>query len=120
MEEIRGAFNSYDEIDGISTDRLPYLKACLEEMMRLYPAVPFGLPRLSPGETVDGVYIPEGVEVFTSSFAATHSEENFHNAYEFKPERWIDPECTDKKQASQPFSLGSRVCLGRRYFLALP
>lgn len=59
--EIRSAFNTYEEITGISSDRLPYLKACVEETLRVYPVVPFGLPRLSPGETVDGVYVPEGV-----------------------------------------------------------
>lgn len=61
VEEIRGAFKSYDEIDGIASDRLPYLKSCIEETLRIYPVVPFGLPRLSPGETVDGVYVPQGV-----------------------------------------------------------
>lgn len=65
MEEIRGAFTSYGEIDGISTDRLPYLKAVIEEGLRAYPVVPFGLPRESPGETVDGVFVPKGVCLHT-------------------------------------------------------
>lgn len=59
--EIRSAFTSYEEIDAITSDRLPYLKSCIEETIRIYPVVPFGLPRLSPGETVDGVFIPKGV-----------------------------------------------------------
>lgn len=112
--EVRESFKSYDEIDGRSTDALPYLKAVIEEGLRLYPPIPIGLPRISPGETVDGHYIPQGTIVYTSSWAATHSEENFHNPLEFRPERWIDPSCQDKKSASQPFSLGSRVCLGRK------
>ncbi|PVH90535.1 cytochrome P450, partial [Periconia macrospinosa] len=33
----------------------------------------------------------------------------------FKPERWIDPDNTDVKEASQPFSLGPRGCLGRNF-----
>lgn len=32
----------------------------------------------------------------------------------FKPERWTDPECRDVKDASQPFSLGYRACIGRK------
>jgi len=36
---------------------------------------------------------------------------------QFKPERWLDPDCTDVKEASQPFSLGPRVCLGRKYVI---
>ncbi|KAF5862542.1 hypothetical protein ETB97_011539 [Aspergillus alliaceus] len=34
---------------------------------------------------------------------------------QFKPERWIDPNCTDVKEASQPFSLGLRACVGRNF-----
>ncbi|KAH8146325.1 uncharacterized protein LAJ45_09518 [Morchella importuna] len=113
VDEIRGAFSSYDEITGLATESLPYLKAVIDEGLRIYPPVPMGMPRVSPGETIDGKYVPEGTIVMTSSYAATHSELNFHRPDDFVPERWIDPNCTDKKEASQPFLLGSRVCLGR-------
>ena len=33
----------------------------------------------------------------------------------FKPERWLDKDSVDNLEASQPFSLGPRGCLGRRY-----
>lgn len=61
VEEIRSSFTDYNDINGITTDRLPYVKAVIEEGLRAYPVVPFGLPRVSPGETVDGVFVPEGV-----------------------------------------------------------
>jgi cytochrome P450 len=51
--------------------------------------------------------------VMSSFYAAGRSEDNFHRSDDFVPERWIDPECTDKKNGSQPFLLGSRVCIGR-------
>lgn len=112
--EVRGAFENYKQIGGRSTNSLPYLKAIIDEGLRLYPPIPIGLPRVSPGETVDSHYIPKDTIVFTSMWAATHSEENFHQALEFRPERWIDPNCQDKKLASQPFLVGSRACLGRQ------
>ena len=112
--EVRDAFEDYEQIDGQSTNCLPYLKAIIDEGLRLYPPIPIGLPRVSPGETVDDHYIPKGAVVFTSMWAATHSEENFHHALDFKPERWIDPDCQDRKLASQPFLLGTRACLGRQ------
>lgn len=59
--EIRGAFKNYDDIKGQPTERLSYLKAVIEEELRIFPAVPFGMPRHSPGATVDGHFIPEGV-----------------------------------------------------------
>ena len=86
--EVRGAFENYKDINGRSADTLPYLKAVIDEGLRLYPPIPIGLPRVSPGETVNRHYIPK--------------------------ERWIDPACKDQKLASQPFLLGSRACLGRQ------
>lgn len=113
-DEIRASFRSYEEITGRSTEGLPYLKAVIEEGLRTYPPVPIGLPRVSPGETVDGYYIPSGTIVHVSSWSATHSESNFHKPFEFIPERWIDENCKDEKSASQPFILGTRACLGRQ------
>ena len=114
VQEIREKFGSAEEITGKSTDTLSYLKAVIEEGLRLFPPIAVGLPRVSPGETVDGYFIPKGAIVYTSGFAATHSEANFCNASNFIPERWVDPDCQDKKHASQPFSLGNRGCLGRK------
>lgn len=59
-------------------------------------------------------------EVYTSAWTVTHDESNFHEPHVFKPERWLDPHCTDVKEASQPFSLGARACLGRKYVSLAP
>lgn len=62
-EEIRSAFNSEDEIDYASVSVLPYLLACLDEALRMYPPVPTGLPRVVPkgGASIAGHFIPEDV-----------------------------------------------------------
>ena len=113
-QEIRKNFDRCDQITGNSTDSLQYLKAVIEEGLRLHPPFAIGLPRISPGETVDGHFVYKGAIVYVSSWAATHSESNFNEASEFIPDRWIDSDCRDNKNASQPFSLGSRGCLGRK------
>ena len=61
--EIRSAFRSEDEINFVSVSALPYLLACLDEALRMYPPVPNGLPRTVPkgGATVAGHYVPEDV-----------------------------------------------------------
>ena len=62
-QEIYNNFTHYDEIDGRSTQRLPYLKAVILEGMRIYPPLPFALPRVVPegGDHVDGHFLPAGV-----------------------------------------------------------
>jgi cytochrome P450 len=46
-----------------------------------------------------------------------NSEENFSDAAEFRPERWIKriPGQTHHPFASLPFGFGKRMCLGRRF-----
>ena len=44
-----------------------------------------------------------------------HDAAHFRRPREFIPERWLDPESKDIKEASQPFSVGPRGCLGRKY-----
>jgi cytochrome P450 len=54
-------------------------------------------------------------EVYTSTWSVSHDERYFTDPDMFKPDRWLDPECKDIKEASQPFSLGYRACIGRKY-----
>ncbi|EKG12700.1 Cytochrome P450 [Macrophomina phaseolina MS6] len=116
-EEIRTRYSSAGEIDALTSQQLPYLQAVIAEGLRMYPPGSQGFPRISPGAVVDGVWVPAGAECYTSAWSPTHDERYFHEPYAFKPERWLDPACADVKEASQPFSLGPRGCLGRKYFL---
>ncbi|KAH7174694.1 cytochrome P450 [Fusarium flagelliforme] len=112
QHEIRSAFSSRDEITGDSTANLEYFNAVIEEGLRIFPPVPFGLPRVSTGGTIDGHYIPAGTVVSVDNWATTHDERNFSRPREFIPERWIGAGFGDRKEASRPFTLGPRGCLG--------
>lgn len=61
VREIRMSFASYDKMDPGSLASLPFLRACLEETLRLLPTNLTGLPRYSPGAVVDGHFIPKCV-----------------------------------------------------------
>ncbi|GAB1317909.1 Trichothecene C-15 hydroxylase [Madurella fahalii] len=115
--EIRGAFKSEDEIDFTSVSTLPYLLACLDEALRMYPPVPTGLPRVVPrgGANIAGSYVPEKTVVAIHQWAMYHNDEHFKDPFVFHPERWLgDPAfADDHKEAFQPFHLGARNCLGR-------
>jgi cytochrome P450 len=67
-EEVRSSFKSAEEITLTSTSRLPYLQACLEEALRLYPPVPLALPRRTrpEGDIIGGVFVPGNVKYLQS------------------------------------------------------
>ncbi|ORY66220.1 putative cytochrome P450, partial [Pseudomassariella vexata] len=114
-DEIRTRYDSLDQITAMTAQRLPYLQAVISEGLRIYPPGSQGFPRVCPGDMIDGHWVPKGTEVYTSAWTVTHDEANFHDPYEFKPERWLEPECLDRFEASQPFSLGPRGCLGKNF-----
>ncbi|OTA58824.1 putative cytochrome P450 [Hypoxylon sp. EC38] len=116
--EIRSTFNSSDEITEATTRDLVYLNAVCKEAMRIYAPLPLGLPREVPegGDTVDGHFVPAGHKtvVATNPIAASLDPSNFADPLLFKPERWLDDyQGEDDLEASQPFSLGARGCLGK-------
>ncbi|KAI3228057.1 hypothetical protein DTO012A7_6640 [Penicillium roqueforti] len=114
-KETRDSFDNLSDINATAAQQLPYLQAVISESLRIYPSASQGFPRLSPGAEIGGVYIPRGTEVYTSAWTVTHDPRYFHDPYVFKPSRWLDPACTDLKEASQPFSLGPRGCLGQNF-----
>ncbi|EWZ49110.1 hypothetical protein FOZG_00079 [Fusarium oxysporum Fo47] len=110
--EVHSRFQSDTEITGDATADLKYLSAVIEEGLRIFPPAPFGLPRVSPGAIIDGHYIPPGVVVSVDHWTTKHDGRYWKDPHAFIPERWIDGGFGDTKQASQPFSLGPRACLG--------
>ncbi|PYI09335.1 benzoate 4-monooxygenase cytochrome P450 [Aspergillus sclerotiicarbonarius CBS 121057] len=119
VAEIRGAFETCEQIEISSLTRLPYLNAVLQETLRIYPPVAVTLPRVVPanGATIDGQFVPAGVTVGVNHFACYHDPQNFDRPLDFLPERWL-PECQeafvdDHRGCFQPFSFGPRNCLGK-------
>ncbi|KAK1517728.1 BCL4p [Colletotrichum costaricense] len=113
--EITAKFSSFEEINATAARQLPYLQAVISEGLRLYAPGSQGFPRLSPGMNVGDIYVPAGAEVFTHAWTLTHSEGYFSDPKSFKPERWLDAGSTDVREASQPFSMGPRGCLGQNF-----
>lgn len=116
-EEVRSAFKSEDEINFTTVNQLPYLLACLDEALRMYPPVPTGLPRIVPkgGATICGYYVPENTTVAVHQWALYHNEKMFSDPFNYYPERFLDDPRfgSDRREALQPFHLGPRACLGR-------
>ncbi|KAK7752081.1 hypothetical protein SLS62_006047 [Diatrype stigma] len=132
IREIRGTFQSPEEITITAVSQCKYLFACIEEALRLYPPSPQPHQRVVPrgGATVAGRFLPEGVVVSIPVYAASRSPRNWARPDEFVPERWMGEDEKggdlasssssssslfrgDAREASQPFSYGPRNCLGK-------
>lgn len=61
QEEVRQMFPKSEDINVDSVKQAFYLQAVIEEGLRIFPPVAFGLPRVCPGTTIAGVYVPKGV-----------------------------------------------------------
>jgi cytochrome P450 len=113
--EILSRFSAYSEITASSSAQLKYLHAVCLEALRIFAPLPLGLPRVVPreGGVVDGWAVPQGYIVSTNPYAASMGAENFSNPESFIPERWLGQNEGDILEATRPFSIGSRSCLGR-------
>jgi hypothetical protein len=62
-DEVRSSFNTADDMTFQKEAKLPYLQACIEEALRIYPPVPVDLPRRTPpeGSIINGELVPGGV-----------------------------------------------------------
>lgn len=95
---------------------LPFLRACLDEGLRISPPTSAGLPRRTPPEGADilGQWIPGDTSVSMTIYAAHRDPDIFPEPEEYRPERWMDPEARKRMEPYFiPFSAGGRSCLGR-------
>jgi len=123
-EEICRTFQDVEEIHHSPTlNSCVYLRAVIDEAMRLSPPVGGILPRevLPGGIDIDGMHIPAGIIVGTPHYALHHNADYFPNPFSFQPERWIaesHPHNTEDsvalaQSAFSPFSIGPRGCIGK-------
>ncbi|KAL7270836.1 hypothetical protein RUND412_006446 [Rhizina undulata] len=119
--EVRSKFNSLDDIRcGKTIESCYYLKACIEEALRVSPSAPGILPRvvLPGGLEMGDHFFPAGVEVGVSSYTLHRNPEYFEDPLVYRPERWLNEDGNGLDAtlfgAFAPFSIGSRGCIGKR------
>ncbi|QKX62808.1 uncharacterized protein TRUGW13939_09973 [Talaromyces rugulosus] len=94
---------------------LPYLRACLDESMRIYPPTSFGLPRRTPheGAFIGDDQIAGDTTVSISAYVAHRNPSIFPDPDAFQPERWVGENGKELKPYFISFSAGARGCIGR-------
>ncbi len=123
VREIRSTFDSADEIvSGPKLSSCKYLRACIDEALRMAPAGPSELSRTirAGGQVINGELYPAGVTVGTAGWSDGHTDE-YGDPNVYRPERWIvDKEmgvtAEDVTRIStymHPFSVGPANCVGQ-------
>ncbi|KAK7963468.1 hypothetical protein PG988_010442 [Apiospora saccharicola] len=97
---------------------LRYLRACVDEAMRLNPPKPSSIPREvapSSGMVIDGVVAPPGATVGVCAYALHRDGDIYEpDPHFFRPERWLArPLDTRMVAAFCPFLKGPRACPGK-------
>lgn len=134
--EILATFSTRHEIRmGPKMQSCSYLRAVIDETMRMTPAVGGNLPReVLPGglEIPElGVFLPEGVDVGVPIYAVQHHADYVVRPFVFDPERWLHSSSSGTggerekeghhhpqnrsslQEVFTPFSIGHRSCLGK-------
>ncbi|KAI6083178.1 cytochrome P450 [Hypoxylon rubiginosum] len=130
-KEVRMKFSDVEEIcQGQALNSCAYLRACIDEAMRMSPSVGGILPRevLKGGITIDGEFIPAGTVVGTPHYTIHHNSAYYPRPFSYLPERWIagshksfgygggviaEDDVTLAQSAFCPFSVGPRGCIGK-------
>jgi cytochrome P450 len=122
--EIRETFQDVEEIvSGPKLSGCTYLRACIDESMRMTPPVAGIVPRevLAGGMDIDGHHIPVGIDVGVPHYAIQHNPEYYPKPFDYIPERWladasVNPlhaKLGDAHAAFCSFSIGPRGCIGK-------
>jgi cytochrome P450 len=119
-EEVRSKFFSREQIVmGASLASCTYVRACIDESLRMSPPVGSALWRevMPGGTTVDSQAVPAGVDVGVPIYTVHHDPKYYTEPFEYKPERWLVDDGTGSiergRSVFNPFSVGTRGCLGK-------
>ncbi|KAJ6490679.1 cytochrome P450 [Mycena vitilis] len=119
--EVDSVYPAGDSLlDDSKHDELVFLRACLNETLRLHPPVPTnGTRQVSPGNgrLIAGCFIPENTHIYIPHYSLHRSAENFFPSPDkFDPDRWLREQSSDEvlnMAAFIPFSYGAANCAGK-------
>ncbi|KAJ5373277.1 Cytochrome P450 E-class CYP52 [Penicillium concentricum] len=119
-----GTFSNLQNITFTTLKSCQYLQHVMNEVLRLYPVVPFNrrtaardttIPRGGGPEGQDPVYVRKGQSVMYTTHVMHRRKDLWGpDADQFKPERWME------RRAGWeyiPFNGGPRICIGQQFAL---
>ncbi|RZB88985.1 Geraniol 8-hydroxylase [Glycine soja] len=112
LEQITSKGNPIEEGD---IGKLPYLQAIVKETLRLYPPVPFLLPRKADRDVdIGGYTIPKDAKVLVNMWTICRDPTLWDNPTMFSPDRFLGSDIDVKGRNFElaPYGAGRRICPG--------
>ena len=108
--------------DPEQANRLPFLDAFCNEVMRLKPVAPMNVAEPLADTELLGCLIPRGTPIMMLTRHVATRDEHFGGGDRFDPGRWLTPRvdrdgCPHDRRAFLPFGGGPRLCPGRNLAL---
>ncbi|PIN04154.1 Cytochrome P450 CYP2 subfamily [Handroanthus impetiginosus] len=113
--EIRNSVGKKGKVDEDDLQKLPHLKAVINETLRMYPPAPMLIPRETIEKCVlEGYEIQPKTVVYINGWAIARDPEYWEDPNEFMPERFLNSNIDVKGQdfGVIPFGSGRRICPG--------
>jgi hypothetical protein len=96
--------------------KLPYIKACINNGMRLHPSVGLTMPRVIPagGATISGFHFPGWYRIGINGAVVQYDKDVFGpDADRFNPDRWVEGDAARMDKVMIQFGAGPRTCIGK-------
>ncbi|KAI0010982.1 cytochrome P450 [Xylariaceae sp. FL0662B] len=113
------------EVNSVDIDRMPYLNAVCNEVLRYWAPVPLTLRDTATDTSIMGQKVPKGTKIVLAPWAINFEKALWGpDANEFNPERWMAKDPDDKRAAGggapsnyafMSFLHGPRSCIGQTF-----
>ncbi|TWW63845.1 sterol 26-hydroxylase, mitochondrial isoform X1 [Takifugu flavidus] len=121
----------YDEVNSVCPNHhqptrddlanMPFLKAVIKEVLRLYPVVHQNARFISENDVIlKDYWFPKKTQFHLCHYSVCHDETQFKHAERFLPERWLRHSAPlsgyyqHHPYSFIPFGVGVRACVGKR------
>ncbi|CAH0714073.1 unnamed protein product, partial [Brenthis ino] len=117
IEEVDTYFQKHKDIDYECVNELPYLEACIDETLRLYPVLGVLTREVMDDYTLPtGLYLEKEIRIHIPIYHIHRNPKNFPQPEIYRPERFLGEERKKIKPFTfMPFGEGPRICIGNVY-----